>query len=109
MQKMTMEALRYAYIRPNDLVKVFEGMKLIYFGPAFVLPKGCNDLMVEDLRPEIETRRRDWQTAGTWAPLAPETLPLLEFKDMEQRLYWRITLERRSHEQTGRAEGIGKT
>lgn len=53
MQKMTMEELRYAYIRPNDLVKVFEGMKLIYFGPAFVLPKGCNDLRVDDLKPEI--------------------------------------------------------
>lgn len=95
MQEMTLCDIRGLYIQANDLVKVFCGMRLAYAGPAFLIPEEYEVDYVAALRPELETRRKGWQTAGLWAPLNPETVETVRLKDAEQRLYWRITLRER--------------
>lgn len=90
--KLKVEEIKHMILRSQDLVQIIDE-KLEYSGPAFLIPWKYMERTAKSFRAEVETRRKDWRKAGTWAPMNPEAAAHMEFKDVVQRLYYVITLE----------------
>ena len=90
--KVKDEQIKHMILRSQDLVQIIDE-KLEYSGPAFMIPWKFMGRTAKSFRAEVETRRKDWRKAGTWAPMNPEAAVHLELKDVVQRLYYVITLE----------------
>lgn len=75
----------------HNLVKIERG-SMIFAGYVSGIPEPLLDKDVKAIGFEPELRRKDWEKAGTWEPLQPETLPQYQFGDLDMRIYMRIKI-----------------
>lgn len=81
-----------AVTRPDVMVKIRDGDRLVYAGCKANIDHEESCVMIMDhyiryITPDEEVRRKDWQEKGLMPPTRPDETPDWEYKDMITKSY----------------------
>lgn len=94
------------FMQGPDRVRIIEDGKELFIGYWGLTQIGTNlynkiqDAQIKSIRASIDIKHKDWEKLGLMEPLMPGEHPEYSFSDLTTSLYYNITIERATNDET---------